>query len=350
MERTVILGCGDAGLIATAYLARDTETDVVVISEREYHVFSFLLYRVIAGRTFDSACLDLRRTFRGTDVTFVQGLVETLDLAENRIHLRSGSLHFDTLLITVGGVTKYTIDDRRHVLDIRTDARDIRSAVASPDVRDVVIVGGGPVGVETGATLSTALEDVDVTLVTSDRRPLSDFPPRASELVERELRRRGIDLRVNTRVSDVTENRVVLGGDRVVRTDLTVWAGGVQPNPVIEPFDLPQNERGLRVDPYLRCDGTSDVYAAGDVIEYPGKAKDGYSAGLEARTAAKNVRRGIRGRRLKEHDVRWHPRVVSLGRNTALFTMNGVVHRGRCPALLRAVAVRGYPFYWKYLY
>ncbi len=47
MERTVIIGSGDAGLIAAAYLERADETDVLLVSEREYHVFSFLLYDVI---------------------------------------------------------------------------------------------------------------------------------------------------------------------------------------------------------------------------------------------------------------------------------------------------------------
>ncbi|WP_433629255.1 NAD(P)/FAD-dependent oxidoreductase [Halomicrococcus sp. NG-SE-24] len=349
MERTVIIGGGEAGLIAAAYLERADETDVLLVSEREYHVFSFLLYDVIAGTPFSRACLDLPSTFRKKDVTFVQGLVEGLAATENRIDLRSGSLHFDTLLITVGGVTNYDIDDRGHVFDIRTNVREIRSAVNSPDVCDVVVVGGGPVGVETAATLSS-LDDTEVTMVTSSHRLLPDFPPRASRIAERELHQQGVGFKTETRVTEVTENGVVLGGDGLEMSDLTVWAGGVRPNPVIESFGLQRNERGLCVDSHLRCLDVDDVYAAGDVVDYPGKVKDGYSAGLEARTAANNVLRGLRGQRLVERDVRWHPRVVYLGERNALLSVNGMVHFGRGPALMRAVAVKGYPFYWKRVY
>ncbi|WP_254524862.1 NAD(P)/FAD-dependent oxidoreductase [Natrinema caseinilyticum] len=361
MERTVVLGCGEAGLIAAATLERADETDVVVVSERDFHVFSFLLYDVLEGKPFADACLDLRSVFRETDVTFVQGVADGVDVSNHTVELRSGALSFDTLLIAVGGVTAYSIDDRRHVSDIRTDAREIRDGVRTPDVRDVVIVGGGPVGVETAATLSAISEPVDATLsaisepvdatlLTSSHRLLPDFPPRASRLAERHLRRRSVDVRSGARVNDVTENRVVLDGGRAERSDLTIWAGGVRPNPVIQRFGLPVTDRGLRVDPFLRCDGADDVYAAGDVIDYPGKVNDGYSAGLEARTAAKNVVRGVRGRRPREHDVRWHPRIVHLGGNAAIIAIDGIVHAGRGPALLRTVAVESYPFLWKALY
>ncbi|WP_254531176.1 NAD(P)/FAD-dependent oxidoreductase [Natrinema gelatinilyticum] len=350
MERTVVLGCGEAGLIAAASLERADETDVVVVSDRDFHVFSFLLYDVLEGTPFADACLDLRSVFRDKDVTFVQGIANEVDVSNHKIELRSGALTFDTLLIAVGGVTTYSIDDRRHVSDIRTDAREVRDGVRSPDVHDVVIVGGGPVGVETAATLSTIPENVDSTLLTSSHRLLPDFPPRAGRLAERHLRHRSVDVRSDARVSDVTEDRVVLDDGRAEQSDLTIWAGGVRPNPVIQRFGLPVTDRGLRVDRFLRCDGTDDVYAAGDVVDYPGKVNDGYSAGREARTAAKNAVRDVRGRRPREHDIRWHPRVVHLGDNAAIVAMNGVVHAGRGPALLRTVAVESYPFFWKSLY
>jgi NADH dehydrogenase len=350
MGRTIVLGCGDAGLIATAYLERAGETDVTVVSEHDDHVFSFLLYHVLEGMAFDEARVDLQDAFEDRDVTFLQGLVEGLDTDEKRIDLRSGALYYDSLLVTVGSVTKYDVDDRGHVFDLRTDAREIRGAMNAPDVRDAVVVGGGPVGVETTATLSSVTDSIDVTLVTSSRRPLSEFPRRAGELVEREFRRRGVDLRTETRVSDVTADGVVYERGSAERSDLTVWAGGVRPNPVIDEFDLPRSDRGLRVDRHLRCRGTDDVYAAGDVVDYPGKVKDGVSAGLEARTAAKNLIRDLRGRRPKEHEQRFHPRIVYLGGNTALLAAHGIVHLGRIPALLRDVSVEGYPFFWKHLY
>ncbi|MDS0474654.1 hypothetical protein [Natrinema sp. 1APR25-10V2] len=119
---------------------------------------------------------------------------------------------------------------------------------------------------------------------------------------------------------------------------------------IIEDFGLAQNECGLRVDSHLRCLDTDNVYAAGDVVNSPEKMKDGFSAGLEARTVAKNLLRGLRGQRPIGHDVRWHPRIVDLGGGNALLSVNGMVYHGRGPAFVRAVAVKGYPFYWKSRY
>jgi len=350
MKRTVVLGGGEAGLIAAAYLERMSETDTVVVSERERHVFSFLLYRVMKGMSFDKATLDLRDAFADRDITVVRDHVQRLDAAEKRVDLRSGSIEYDTLLIALGGVTRLDAVDRSRVSDVRTDAREIQRAVHSGSVRNVVIVGGGPVGVETAATLASLTDDLDVSLLTSGKRPLADFPERAGRMAERELGRRGVDVRTGARATEATENGIVLDGERIERSDLTIWAGGVKPNPVIEGFDLPRNKRGLLVDASLRCRGVNNVYAVGDVVDYPGKVKDGYSAGLEARRAAKNALREFRGRRPKEYDERWHPRIVYLGRTTALFAAAGIVHCGAGPAILRAIAARGYPFFWSYVY
>jgi len=127
----------------------------------------------------------------------------------------------------------------------------------------------GPVGVETAATLGSLDVDIDVSLLTSGDRPLADFPERAGRMAERELGRRDVDVRTETRATEATENGVVLDGERVERSDLTIWAGGVKPNPVIEGFDLLRNKRGLLVDASLRCRGVDDVYAVGDVVDYP---------------------------------------------------------------------------------
>ncbi|MFB1063085.1 NAD(P)/FAD-dependent oxidoreductase [Natrinema sp. H-ect4] len=346
MKRTVVLGGGEAGLIAAAYLERMSETDTVVVSERERHVFSFLLYRVMKGMPFDEATLDLWDAFSDRDVTVVRDHVQGLDTTEKRVDLRSGSIEYDTLLIALGGVTRLDAVDRSRVSDVRTDAREIQRAVHSGSVRDVVIVGGGPVGVETAATLGF----LDVSLLTSGDHLLADFPERAGRIAERELGRRDVDVRTETRATKATENGVVLDGERVEHSDLTIWAGGVKPNPVIERFDLPRTKRGLLVDASLRCRGADDVYAVGDVVDYPDKVKDGYSAGLEARRAAKNALRELRGRRPKEYDERWHPSIVYLGRTTALFAADVIVHCGAGPAILRAIAARGYPFFWSYVY
>jgi len=110
----------------------------------------------------------------------------------------------------------------------------------------------------------------NVMLVTASDNLLSDFPPRASRIDEQVLRRK-VDLRTGVRVTEVTANTVLLDSEEIEQSDLTIWAGGVRPNPVIKNFDLKRTDRGLRVDSYLSCSDSDDVYAAGDVVDYPGK-------------------------------------------------------------------------------
>lgn len=143
----------------------------------------------------------------------------------------------------------------------------------------IVIVGGGPTGVEMAGTMAELrnavlpkiypevdIERVRVILVEMTDEVLGPFSPALRDYTVRELEQRGVELRLGTAVTEVHEDCVVLSDGERVPSAVTIWASGVTaPNSIAE-WGLPQGRGGrIQVEPDMRVVGHSEIFAAGDV-------------------------------------------------------------------------------------
>ena len=350
MQHIVVAGCGDAGLEAATRLDRQLAQEITVVCDRTSKPFYFLFYHILEGKPLEDAYLDLEAKFETKNIRFIQARVEGVDAGNHQLELNTGLLEFEKLVIAVGSVPKQHLRGQEHVLSIKTDIETITSHLKrSETIETIVILGGGPTGVETAATLSTVVES-SITILEAGTRLLPTFAPKTAAIAESVLRSKGVRSRTQTRAVAATTESVVLEDSTTLRSDLTIWAGGVKPHPIIQHGDLASTDRGLVVDEMLRCRGNPDIYAAGDVIDYPRKTNDGYSAVLEARTAADNLIRSLRGQELSAHTIPVHPKLIYLGRGDAILEVNGIVWRGSIPGLIRTWgAGKLYPFLWRYV-
>jgi len=173
-------------------------------------------------------------------------------------------------------------------------------------------------------------------MVEASDRILPPFHECVSEAVRSDYEEKDIDIRTETFVERIKQEKVVLKSGEELRSDLTIWAGGVKPNPTIDEFDMERERGGLTVDAHMRCDGYEDIYAVGDVADYEGKVNRAFFALSEAKTAATNIARDIRGEDdLEEQEIGWEPNVIHLGHNDAIFELNGHCFRGLLPDLMR---------------
>jgi NADH:quinone reductase (non-electrogenic) len=174
---------------------------------------------------------------------------------------------------------------RNHVL------RQLEAADAAPDPiaaerhLTFVFVGAGYAGVEALAELSDLVRDAlryypglsgvpqRWVLVDAAPRILPEIPSRLGEYADKQLRSRGVDIRVATRLESVTADEVVLSDGSRFATHTLVWTAGVKPNPLLGQLGLPLDERGrVRVDPLLRVEGRANVWALGDNARVPNQA------------------------------------------------------------------------------
>jgi NADH dehydrogenase len=172
-----------------------------------------------------------------------------------------------------------------------------------------VFVGGGNAGAEGLAELNDLarsalryyprLRDAPQrwVLVEAQDRILPEVTPRLADYTAHLLERRGVEIKTQTRLESVDAESAVLSDGTRIDTHTLVWTAGVRPNPMLEEWGLPLDERGrVEVDEFLRVRGQTDVWAVGDCARVPNEASDeadpptSQHALRQARALARNLR------------------------------------------------------------
>ena len=287
--KVVIVGAGFGGLTAAKRLA-GKPVDVTLVDRRNHHLFQPLLYQVAtAALSPADIAAPIRSIFADApNVRVLLDEVSSIVPSKNRVSLaRSGPLDYDWLILATGARHSYFGRDgwAQHAPGLKSieDATNIRRRVllalehaeteADPQRRQelltFVVIGGGPTGVEmAGAIAELARRTVSrdfrsitphcsrVVLVEAGPRILPSFPQSLSAKAEQSLRALGVEIRLNSPVSDVTHDLVIAGSDRIPARTI-VWAAGVQASPAARWLGAehdPQGrvfvERDLRVPHY----------------------------------------------------------------------------------------------------
>jgi NADH dehydrogenase len=205
-----------------------------------------------------------------------------------------------------------------------------------------VFVGAGYAGVEALAELSDLAEDAlryyprlrstprRWVLVDAAPRILPEIPPRLGDYAATELRKRGIEIHVDTTLESVSAGEALLGDGTRIATNTTVWTAGVAPNPALRDWPLPLDDRGrVEVDELLRVRGHEHVWALGDCALVPNSRSDRpdpptcQHALRQARRLAKNLTGPP-----EPYGYRMLGQVATLGRHKGIAEVLGLRLRG----------------------
>ncbi len=295
--RVVVLGGGFAGIGAARKLER-ADVDVVVVDANDYHSFQPMLYQLATGLLDTTAVAhSLRDLFRHQqNATVHQARVSAIDLDAREVQFADmAPLQYDYLVVGLGAIVQffgckgapehafplYTVEDalrlRSHVVE-RWEATDRDPALADDGALNVVVVGGGPTGIESVGALSElyrsdfaqdygeGLSDrARLTLVEAGPELFPMFKPDIREYAQHELEQRGVEIMLGERVESVEPTRVILASGTVLPAHTLVWGAGLQANPLTESLGV-ELERGNRipVDPELRLPDHPEVFGVGD--------------------------------------------------------------------------------------
>ncbi len=347
----VIIGSGFGGIRAAKGLAK-ADVDVTIIDVNNFHTFQPLLYQVAtAGLDADDIGFPIRRIFRRSrSISFVLGEVTKIDLSGRTVMTADERVFgYDYLIVAAGTIsTSFGIDGvGQHTFPLKTlhDALRLRAhllgrferASAEPDTPvdlGVVVVGGGPTGVEMAGGLRELIDKVfrkdypdlattptPITLVEAADRVLGTFHRSLSDQAAAALRRRQIEVELGTGVDHVEPDAVVLKDGRRIRAGTIIWAAGVASSPVARLLGVELGRGGrIPVGGDLSVAGHPNVFAIGDIALPPGDPlpQVAQPAMQEGSHVAAEIGARLTGRTIPHFRYRDRGSMATIGRNQAV--------------------------------
>ena len=299
----VVIGAGFGGTRVVRAL-RDADVRITLVDRHNFHTFQPLLYQVAtAGLDVGDVTFPVRTLLRRhRSASFVMGTVTAVDLPAQTVTVDHGlTLAYDFLVVAAGsvshsfgvpGVDEHAlalkdVDDavllrNRLIGDLERASRGVLRGEPRPEL-GIVVVGGGPTGVETAGGMrelldkvlakdypELALEHLPITVVEAGSRLLAAFDTRSSHSAAEALRGRGIDVRLDAGVDHVEEHSVHLRDGSKLDAGLVVWAAGVAASPLAAAVGTELQRGRLRVEANLSLPGHPNVFAVGDIAAVPG--------------------------------------------------------------------------------
>ncbi len=301
----VVVGAGFAGFKATQVLANKSDIQVVLIDQRNHHLFQPLLYQVAtAGLDPSDIAVPIRAEFsKNSNVEIHMGKVEKIYLKEKFI---SGDgtaeskepiqLEFDYLILACGARHSYFgrreweefapgLKTLEQAVEIRTRILSIFERAENelnPEVRSAllsfVIVGGGPTGVELAGAIADISKTVlvhdfrnidpsqtKIILVEAGPRILAQFDEDLSQIATRDLMYLGVDVRTSTRVEGITKTGVQTSKE-FIKSHCVLWAAGVEAAPMLFDEIIKTDGAGrIKVNGDLSIPLHPNIFVAGDL-------------------------------------------------------------------------------------
>jgi NADH dehydrogenase len=371
--RVLVLGGGFAG-IGAAHKLKKSDADVVVVDKHDYHTFQPLLYQVATGLLEQPAVgHPIRDLFHKQDnVRIHQDEVTAIDLDARRVEFAElEALGYDYLVLGLGAEVNffgvegaaehafplYTLTDavrlKNHVLKTWEEA-DRKPALVEDGALNVVVVGGGPTGVETAGAMAELYNGVfkkdypdvpegaaTITLVEAGPEIFPMFKPDIREYTVGALEKRGVDVQTGDVVESISPTRVKLKSGDELEAHTLVWGAGLQGNELVRSLGL-ELGRGNRigVDEELRIPSHPEAYAVGDVAAITDAKTEqvlpqlGSVALQSGEHAGETIAQLIAGKETKPFKYRDKGTMAAIGRGSAVVQMlGGKTMKGKAASL-----------------
>ncbi|MEX0609636.1 MAG: NAD(P)/FAD-dependent oxidoreductase [Balneolaceae bacterium] len=297
-KKIVIIGGGFAGVNLAKQLKNRDGIHVTLVDKNNYNFFPPLLYQVATGLLdVSSISTPFRTLFKGANnIRFRMGKLQKVEAEHNRVQLSTGTLEYDALVIATGTKSNYfgmdniernalpmkTIDDavkmRNYLLQKTEEATYTSDSEKREKLRNVVISGAGPTGVEVAGMLAemrnNMLEKIypelsgsELNIILVDAAP-TVLPPmreKSQKYTLKALEDLGVHVKLEKMVEDYKEDTVYFKDGETIKTETLIWTAGVTAR-VFEGIPEDSYDRGNRllVNEFNTVQGTKNIYAIGD--------------------------------------------------------------------------------------
>jgi NADH:ubiquinone reductase (H+-translocating) len=360
--RVLILGGGFAG-VGAAQKLEGADAEVVLVDRHNYHTFQPLLYQLASGLLEQTAVGHSLRDLvaRHDNTTVHQATVTGVDLDAREVRFDDlEPMTYDFLVFGLGAEVNffgtegaaehafpmYTLPHavrlKDHLLE-RWEAADHDASLVEDGALNIVIVGGGPTGVETAGAIAELYradfakdypnlpqDGARVILVEAGPELFSMFKPKLREYATKALTDRTVEVRTGALVSSVSPTRVTLKSGEELKAHTLVWGAGLQGNQLVQTLGL-ELQRGNRigVGPDLALPEHPEVYALGDAAAIvDAKTQQvlpqlGSVALQSGEHTGETIARRIAGKKTKPFEYKDKGTMATIGRGAAVVQMLG---------------------------
>lgn len=366
-RRIVIVGGGFAGLTLLRKLRKEN-FQIVLIDQYNYHQFQPLYYQVAtSGLEPSSISFPFRKVFQSRKNIFIRiTQVTSIDTVNKKVLTKIGHINYDYLVIAAGVETNYFGNEHfkeksfpmksvpEALLIRNTLLQNLENALISDDPEErkgllnLVIIGGGPTGVELSGAIAEMkkfvlpkdypeinFDEMNIHLVEAMPNLLNSMSKKASEKAHQYLQDLGVKIILNKRVSDYDGQNVIFPDNTTIRTNMLIWTAGVSASK-FEGFPSTSFGRGgrLLVNSHNLVNGFNDVFAIGDIAlmteeKYPnGHPQVAQVAIQQARNLAKNFCRMRNKEDLIPFKYVDKGSMATVGRNLAVADIKGLSLHG----------------------
>ena len=381
-RNVIVAGGGFAGVMCSKRLESefgdDPETNLIMISEDNYLLFTPMLPQVASGVIETRHIVTpIRAICKKTK--FYEGRIKSVDPYGKRVTLwgtsdkRSVSIHYDFLVLALGSETNFfgmadveknaysmrTLNDavvlRNRAIDMLEHAENETDPILRKSMLHFVVVGAGFAGIETAGELMGLLQDarkhyptirkeyLKVTVVEMASAILPEFDQKLAQYAKEKLVEGGIGIRLNTVVTSFDGNEVTFKiskadgsgeGEDAILTKTVIWTAGVTPVNMIK-RSMFKTERGkIVVDDYLEAEGFPGVFAIGDCAGFTDPATKRHLpptaqvAESQAKTAAKNLKALIMNTEREKYTYENRGQMAIIGKRSGIAHIKGMNFTG----------------------
>ena len=298
-KQIVVVGGGFGGLSFCQHL-KHSLAHITVVDRTNHHLFQPLLYQVaMAGLSAPDIAQPIRSVLsRHPNLEVLLDEVQDFDLHAHQVKCRHNTLTYDYLILAFGSITSYfghpeweefapgmkTLEDalliRRNVLLAFELAESEKNVEEQQRLMTIVIIGGGPTGVELAGAcaelahrvLSKDFENIDprrakIILIEALPKILSTFSEDLSEKARQQLTGLGVQVRTSTPVKSITKGQVALANGEIIHAENILWGAGVMAPELTKKLGTELDRAGrLKVAPDLSLPQHPNVFAIGDIV------------------------------------------------------------------------------------